>query len=214
MGSNPTLSAILGYNIPMDDKKGKDKEIFTPLEGKEFVVGFWSKSLESYVEFEEKWAEILAKFLTRFFGTLRFLNITLLLSILWIFVNLGIITNLIPFDPYPFSWLMIIIQIFAIVMTIVILINQNRESRVHEVYQKMDFEINVRAEKEITKILHMIEEIHTELGIAKIDKELERMKEKTNLSKIKKDIEEVIKEKDRKDGITITQTRYKKSRIR
>jgi uncharacterized membrane protein len=74
--------------------------------------------------------------------------------------------------------------------------------RINKVRQQMDFEINVRAEHEITKILNMIEEIHAELGIAKIDKELEQMKEMTDISEIKKNVEQIIKEKNDTAGIT------------
>jgi uncharacterized membrane protein len=66
----------------------------------------------------------------------------------------------------------------------------------------MDFEINVRAESEITKILHMIEEIHKELGIDKADRELEHMKEMIDIAEIKEDIEQVIEEKNNTSGIT------------
>ena len=74
--------------------------------------------------------------------------------------------------------------------------------RINEVRQQMDFEINVRAEQEITKILHMIEEVHTELGITKIDRELEQMKKMINISEVKEDVEQVIEEKNNTSGIT------------
>jgi len=66
----------------------------------------------------------------------------------------------------------------------------------------MDFEINVRAEQEITKILRMIEEIHTKLGIARVDRELEQMKETINISEVKEDVELGIEEKNNTSGIT------------
>ena len=144
----------------------------------------------------------MAKFLTRSFGTLRFLILTLIFIILWIIVNLGLIPGINPFDLYPFVWLITLVQLFSIVLSITILISQNQETRINEVRQQMDFEINVRAEHEITKILRMIEKIHTELGIAKLDKELEQMEETTNISEIKEDIEQVIEEKNNTSGIT------------
>ncbi len=162
---------------------------------------FLSKSLESYLEFEEKWGDALAKFLTNSFGTLKFLNLILLLIGLWIIVNLEIIPGLEPFDIYPFNWLMTLVQLFGIVLSIVVLISQRREERINEIYQKVDFEINVRAEREITKILHMIDEIHKELGIAKTDKELEEMKKIINIGQVKEDVEQLMKERDDKSGI-------------
>jgi uncharacterized membrane protein len=163
---------------------------------------FLKRSLESYTEFEEKWADALAKFLTRSFGTLRFLILTLIFISLWIIINLGLIPGINPFDLYPFVWLITLVQLFSIVLSITILISQNQETRINEVRQQMDFEINVRAEHEITKILQMIGEIHTELGIAKLDKELEQMEEMTNISEIKENIEQVIEEKNNTSGIT------------
>jgi len=160
------------------------------------IPSFLSKSLESYTEFEEKWTEVLARFLTKSFGTLRFLNLALIFFFLWIIVNVGLFPWIKPFDPFPFTWLIMIVELFAIVLSIIVLINQNREARISEIRQQIDLEVNVRAEHEITKILHMIEEIHKELGIDKLDRELEHMKEMTDIAEIKEDIEQVIQEKN------------------
>jgi uncharacterized membrane protein len=166
------------------------------------VGNFFKKNLESYIEFEEKWSEALAKFLTKSFGTLRFLILTLIFILLWILLNLGLVPGITPFDLYPFVWLVTIVQLFSIVLSIVILISQNQETRITEIRQQVDLEINVRAEHEITKILNMIEQIHTELGIARADLELEQMKEMTNISVIKEKVEQVIEEKNNTAGIT------------
>lgn len=187
----------------MDTQKEQFKQTsISPVRDKVPISNFFKKSLVSYTEFEEKWADALAKFLTKSFGTLRFLNLILFLALLWIVLNLGLFRGIIPFDPYPFSSLLMIVQIFAIVLSIIVLISQNREEKINEVYQKMDFEINVRAEHEITKILKMIEEIHKELGIAKVDKELEQMKEKIDITEIKENVEQVIEENSNISGVT------------
>ena len=169
---------------------------------KDPVSSFLNKSLESYTEFEEKWTDSLAKFLTKSFGTLRFLILTIIFIILWIVINLGFIPWITPFDLYPFVWLVSLSQLFSVILAITILISQNQEERVSEVRQQMDFEINVRAEQEITKILQMIAEIHAELGITKVDRELEQMKEPINISEIKEDVEQGIEEKSKISGIT------------
>jgi uncharacterized membrane protein len=163
---------------------------------------FLKKSIKSYIEFEEKWVDALAKFLTKSFGTLRFLILVLVFIVLWITINLGLIPGISPFDIYPFVWLVTLVQLFSIILSIIILISQNQEERINEVRQQMDFEINVRAEQEITKILHMIEEIHTRLGIAKLDNELEQMKESIIISEVKEDVEKIIEEKNNTIGIT------------
>jgi len=166
------------------------------------IPNLLNKSLESYTEFEEKWTDALAKFLTKSFGTLRFLILTLIFIIFWIVANLGLIPGINRFDLFPFVWLVTIVQLFSIILSIIILISQNQEKRINEVRQQMDFEINVRAEQEITKILRMLEEVHTELGIVKVDEELEQMKEAINISEIKEDVEQEIEDKNNTIGIT------------
>lgn len=174
--------------------KQPNKETKVPASKQLSTKNFIKKSLESYTEFEERWSEMLAKFLTRFFGSLRFLNIVLFFFFLWIIINLRMVREIAPFDLYPFNLLMVIVQLFSIVLSVVVLISQKRESQINEIFQKMDFEVNVRAENEITKILKMIEDIHKELGIHKLDKELEKMKERTNLAEIKESVEQIIEQ--------------------
>ena len=156
------------------------------------------ETLKSRVDFEKTWTDVIVKHLTSSFGTLRFLYLSALLISGWIVVNLGLIPDVTPFDPYPFSLLLMIAQFSAIFLSIVVLISQNRQGRIAEVRQQIDFEINVRAEHEITKILHMLDELHVELGIGKVDKELEQMKEKIDIVEIKEEIESSILEEEKK----------------
>ena len=55
--------------------------------------------------------------------------------------------------------------------------------------EEIDFEINVRAENEVTKILNMLDEIHTHLGLSKKhDAELRSMKKRTSIEEIEEEI--------------------------
>jgi uncharacterized membrane protein len=65
-----------------------------------------------------------------------------------------------------------------------------------DIRQRIDFEINVRAENEITKTLTMLDIFNARLGIVKDDEELDRMKEKTDIAEIKQDIEHGIEKED------------------
>ena len=53
-----------------------------------------------------------------------------------------------------------------------------------------EFEVNVRAETEITKMLEMLHDIQRKLGIYKNDPELEKMKETIDLDELHKKIDE------------------------
>jgi uncharacterized membrane protein len=157
---------------------------------------FFDTHLKSYVGFEREWADIMARFLTRSFGSIFFLNFNLGFIFVWIVVNLGLIPNVHPFDPYPFSLLLMIVAFSAMLLAIVVLINQNRQGRMEDVRQRIDFEVNVRAEREITKILTMLDELNANLGMVKTDRELEKMKERLDIVEIKEDVEQGIEKED------------------
>ena len=156
------------------------------------AVNFFDTRLKSYVAFERQWTDMVARVLTKSFGSVWFLNLNLVFIFLWIIVNVGWIPGVHPFDPYPFVLLLMIATFSAMLLAIVVLINQNRQGSMADIRQRIDFEVNVHAEHEITKILTMLDELHVELGIVKADKELEKMKQEIDIVKIKEDIEHGI----------------------
>jgi uncharacterized membrane protein len=157
---------------------------------------FFDTHLKSYVGFERKFAEVMARFLTKYLGGIWFLNTSIAFIFIWIIINLGYIPGVRPFDPYPFSLLLMIVEFSAMFLAIVVLINQNQQGRMADIRQQIDLEINVRAENEITKILTMLDELHVKLGIVKTDKELDKMMEKIDIAEIKEDIEQGIENRD------------------
>ncbi len=81
--------------------------------------------------------------------------------------------------------LTMIVSLFAIILTVAVLISQNREGRMNSLRQQIEFEVNVHAENEITKVLAMLHEIQIKLGISnKKDTVLEEMKETLDIQKI------------------------------
>lgn len=160
------------------------------------VSEFFDTSLKSYVEFERQFADVVERFLTKSLGSIWFLGTSFVFIVGWIILNMGWLPIVEPFDPYPFGLLVIIVSFFSILLAIVVLINQNRQGRMADIRQRIDFEINVHAEHEITKILTMLDELHVKAGIVKIDRELEKMKEKIDIAQIQEDIEQGIEEED------------------
>lgn len=156
------------------------------------VNNFFDTHLKSYVDFERQFADVTTRFLTKALGSIWFLNANIVFIFVWIVINLGLIPGVYPFDPYPFGLLLMIASFSAMLLAIVVLINQNQHGRMADIRQRIDFEVNVRAEHEITKVLNMLDELNTSFGMVKADKELDKMKEKINIAEIKEDIEEGI----------------------
>jgi uncharacterized membrane protein len=145
----------------------------------------FDKEIKSELEFNENWVDKVALFITGAFGSIRFLGMCINLFIVWIAWNLNLLPFLKPFDPYPFQMLTMIVSIFAIILSVSVLISQNREGKKNTIRQQVDFEVNVRAESEITKMLTMLHEIQKHLGIhSRVDSELEEMKSETDIKEI------------------------------
>lgn len=159
--------------------------------------GHPGSGLKSKVDFTKTRADIFATYLTRAFGSIRFLYASTLFITGWILINTGCIGDILPFDPYPFTLLMMVISLLAIFISIVVLMTQNRQEKIAQIRQQIDFEIDVRAEHEVTKILHMLDELRADLGISKKeDKELEQMKEKIDIVEIKQEVEQDLESEE------------------
>ncbi len=147
------------------------------------------EELKSSLEFEKTGTDKFGVFIAKLLGSMGFLIGCIIFFILWIGLNLGA-TPIKPFDPFPFPILEMMVSIFAIILSVSVLINQNRQSRIEKTRQQVDFEVNVRAENEITKVLNMLHEIHQKMGLhSDEDKELEKMKKTTDVKEIHKSLD-------------------------
>jgi len=148
------------------------------------------QELKSSLDFTRSRSDQFAVIITEAFGSITFLLVCVIFFTCWIIGNLGFF-SVKPFDPFPFPVLDMIVSIFAIILSVSVLINQNRQGRIDKIKQQVEFEVNVRAENEITKILTMLHEIHLHLGLGtKKDQELEEMKTTTDIKLIHKALDE------------------------
>lgn len=139
------------------------------------------------------WFDRLADELTNFFGTVSFLFLNILFFLSWILINLGFVPGVSVFDPYPFNLITTAVSLEAIVLSIIVLMSQKRASHLADIREQIDFEVNVQAEKEITKILNMLDVIQHELGVDHVDDpELVKMKRDLNIKRIEERIRKRI----------------------
>jgi uncharacterized membrane protein len=148
------------------------------------------KELKSALEIGQSRADRMMIRIADVLGSLGFLSFCLVIFCLYILFNLDVIPGFHSFDPYPFNGLNTILAVFAIILSVSVLVSQNRLRRTEKVREQVEFEVNVRAENEITKILEMLHVIQQKLGIDKPDPELEQMKETIDLDELHKNIDE------------------------
>ncbi|WP_198087232.1 DUF1003 domain-containing protein [Variovorax sp. E3] len=90
--------------------------------------------------------------LSRFCGTVAFLWWNLGCFALWIGVNQWVW----KIDPYPFTFLLFLVSIEAIVLAIMILISQNMSAEENERRHHLDLQINLLNEREMTALLRLV----------------------------------------------------------
>lgn len=146
--------------------------------------------LKSVLDLNKSTGDKIAIWLANFLGSITFLLVCVALVVFYFLWNLGFLPGLHPFDSYPYGILSVVLSTFAIVLSISVLIGQNRQRKIEKVRERVEFEVNVRAETEITKMLEMLHGIQRKLGINKPDEELEEMKESLDLGELHKNLGE------------------------
>ena len=138
----------------------------------------------------------MADHLTAFFGSVWFLTFNISLFTFWIIANLGLIPGISVFDEFPFFFLTTGVSLEAIILTIVVLVSQQRQSQVGKIREELDMQVNKIAEKEITKSLYLLKMIAEKQGIKlDDDKELTEMLKGIEFSYIERKLEEQLKNK-------------------
>ena len=130
----------------------------------------------------------IADELTAAFGSVTFLILNIIFFTVWIFINLGLVPDVEIFDPFPFGLLTMALSIEAIILAIVILVSQNRQSYVSSIREELHLQINLIAEEEITKVLQILGEMRRKMGIEEKDLELNEMVERINKSYIERSL--------------------------
>jgi uncharacterized membrane protein len=141
--------------------------------------------------------EKIADALTTKFGSMTFLSLNLVWFLAWIGVNVGLIPGLPAFDPFPFGLLTMIVSLEAIFLAIIVLISQNRSSKIADLREEVDLQINTIAEAEITKMIELQVMLLKKNGIdLSNDLELERMVKPTDTNGIEVELEnELLRQK-------------------
>jgi len=133
-------------------------------------------------------AERIADRLTQVMGSVPFLIFHILLFALWLSVNTGLIKILPQYDPFPFGLLTMALTLEQSLLTIFIIMSQNRASEIADLRNEIDLQVNIVAEEEISKALRLLRLIGERLEIDEIinDPELALMEEPLDHAEMEK----------------------------
>src|SRR6202011_1874711 len=137
-------------------------------------------------------SERLADSVGVFAGSLPFVVLHLVFVTAWLLVNSGQIAGVRPFDPWPFSLLGVIVAVEAVILSSFILMRQNRMMRRGERRDHLNLQVDLLAEKEITKLLQMVRAICGHMGLQNImaDKEIRDLSQDTSVESLSQTLED------------------------
>jgi len=114
-------------------------------------------------------------------------------AVAWIAINLlAPRWGLAKFDPLPFPLLDGILSLAALVSTTVILIAQNRQTRIEQQHTHIALQVNLMTEEKVAKIINLIEELRRDLPMVKdrFDAQAASFSKKTDALEVLTAIEE------------------------
>ncbi|OGG26269.1 hypothetical protein A2960_04815 [Candidatus Gottesmanbacteria bacterium RIFCSPLOWO2_01_FULL_39_12b] len=154
------------------------------------------RSLKARADAKRTLSEKIADWMTRTFGSIPFLIVNILWFSLWILVNTNVIGVIVPFDPFPFGLLTMIVSLEAIILAIFVLISQNRASQIDDLREEIDLQVDVITEQELTKVMEMLSVLMEKNGIdVSKDQILGEMLRPTSISKIEKALEKQVSDR-------------------
>jgi uncharacterized membrane protein len=148
------------------------------------VIEFITKNLN--VEFNkiETFQQHVADWITEHAGRMTFVYFHALWFGLWIIANTGYFGVQNIFDPYPFGLLTMIVSLEAIFLATFIMVSQNTQAQRSELRAELDYQVNLKAEKEIAEILALLKELKEQEDIfeeEEIESKLDPRKSKKKL---------------------------------
>ena len=110
-------------------------------------------------------ADRLSDAITRATGSGPFVLFHIIGFSVWILLNVRILPGLEPFDPFPFSFLTLVVSLEAIFLSVFVLMSQNRMTRQAEKRAHLDLQVDMLAEQELTAILRMVQGLCEKQGV-------------------------------------------------
>jgi uncharacterized membrane protein len=161
------------------------------------AAGTLQKNIDTIMALEKESVERLsavehiADKVTNWAGSTPFIIAHIIWFGIWIVINSGLIPGINPFDPFPFSFLTLVVSLEAIFLTLLVLMSQNRMTKEADKRAHLDLQINMLDEQETTLILRMVQKITRHLGLdEELDESLKDLCEETDVVRVAKTLDE------------------------
>jgi uncharacterized membrane protein len=126
-------------------------------------INFVSRNLNTEFDRIETISLRVAEVIAEISGSVWFVIFHVVWFAMWVYMNTGgSIFGYTMFDPYPFGFLTMVVSLEAIFLSTFILISQNRQSQKSELRAELDYQTNLKTEKDVAEILSILHELREE----------------------------------------------------
>ncbi len=152
--------------------------------------------MEIALEKSRSVSDRIADLIGGFSGSMAFVALHVLWFVAWFLINTGLIPGIPRFDPYPFILLAMIVSVEGVLLSTFVLMKQNRMQKRIDLRDQLNLQIDLLAEKEVTKSLQLLAAIceHLEIKGFKKDRELDELANTTSVDMIAKRVQSDLSE--------------------
>jgi len=104
-----------------------------------------------------------ADWIADFSGSIPFLLLHIVVFGIWIGLNLGLVPVVPVFDAYPFGLLTMAVSLEAIVLSVFVLLSQNRQVAKDHLRSDIEYDVNLKAELEIAHLHEKLDDLQAEV---------------------------------------------------
>jgi uncharacterized membrane protein len=122
-------------------------------------------SLESEALRPRSRSEAISDSIGGFVGTISFVVLQIVAICGWVLVNAGIVSQIPPFDPFPYPLLSSVTSLEAVLIAAFVLMKQNRMGIIADRRDHLDLQVNLLTERQATQIIQMLDRLSIHLGV-------------------------------------------------
>lgn len=113
------------------------------------------------VEMEDKRSTVqrVADWIAEFSGSIPFLAMHIVFFAAWILLNLDGVPGAPLFDPFPFGLLTMVVSLEAIILSVFVLLSQNRQVAKDRIRSDVEYDVNLKAELEVAHLHEKVDRL-------------------------------------------------------
>jgi len=134
-----------------------------------------TRNVNEEVEDKRTVVQKIADWIAEFSGSIPFLAIHIVIFAVWIGWN-TLPPEALRFDLFPFGLLTMVVSLEAIVLSVFVLLSQNRQAAKDRIRSDVEYDVNLKAELEVAHLHEKVDRLHSETlaRLANIEKLLDK----------------------------------------